>query len=118
MIGVFCFITIYYTKKEYIMGKKRRSMFNPKFKNSRPELWKLGRKLLGIPTEEELEAKRLEEARLKAEEEARLKAEQEAKLKAEQEAKLKEEKETKKKTTTKKTTRKRRTTTKKAKKED
>ena len=84
------------------MGKKRRSMFNPKFKNSRPELWKLGRKLLGIPTEEELEAKRLEEARLKAEEEA----------------KLKEGKETKKKTATKKTTKKRRTTTKKAKKED
>tara|TARA_E500000318_G_C3545602_1_gene206551 strand:- start:948 stop:1280 length:333 start_codon:yes stop_codon:yes gene_type:complete len=110
MIGVFCFNTIYYTKKEYIMGKKRRAMFNPKFKNSHPELWKLGRRLLGIPTEEELEEKRLEEARLKAEEEA--------KLKAEQEAKLKEEKETKKKTATKKTTKKRRTTTKKTKKED
>lgn len=83
------------------MGKKRRAMFNPKFKNSHPELWKLGRKLLGIPTEEELEAKRLEEARLKAAEEAKLKAE-----------------EAKKKTATKKTTKKRRTTTKKAKKED
>ena len=69
------------------MGMKRRSMFNPKFKNTRPERWKLGRKILGIPTEEEVEAK------LKAEQEAKLKAEQEAKLKAEQEAKLKTEQE-------------------------
>ena len=114
MIGVFCFITIYYTKKEYIMGKKRRAMFNPKFKNSHPELWKLGRRLLGIPTEEELEEKRLEEARLKAEAEAKLKAEEEAKLKSEKESKAKPVK----KATTKKTAKKRRTTTKKTKKED
>jgi uncharacterized membrane protein len=40
------------------MGIKRRSMFNPKFKASRPERWALGRKMQGIPTEAELEAER------------------------------------------------------------
>ena len=79
------------------MGIKRRSMFNPKFKNVRPERWELGRKILGIPTEKELEIKRLEEqaeqARLKAEQEGELRAQTEAKLNAEREATLRSERE-------------------------
>ena len=35
------------------MGIKRRSMFNPKFKNVRSDRWELGRKILGVPTEKE-----------------------------------------------------------------
>ena len=77
------------------MGTKRRSMFRAKFKSKRAGRWEQGRKVLGIPTEAELEAQRLEEARLKASAAAKLKAEQEAKLKAEQEAKLKAEQEAK-----------------------
>ena len=73
------------------MGTKRRSMFRAKFKSKRAGRWEQGRKVLGIPTEAELEAQRLEEARLKASAAAKLKAEQEAKLKAEQEAKAKAE---------------------------
>ena len=46
------------------MGIKRRSMFNPKFKASRPERWELGRKMNGIPTEKELEEQRLEEEKV------------------------------------------------------
>lgn len=113
------------------MGTKRRSMFNPKFKNVRPDRWKLGRKLLGIPTDEEIEAQRLaeqkateavelaEQARIKAEEEAKvkLKLEQEAKLKAEEEVKVKLSRTTTKTTKTKatktKTTKNRRTRAKK-----
>ena len=44
------------------MGTKRRSMFNPKFKSSRPARWELGRKLQGKETEAELEEQRLAEA--------------------------------------------------------
>lgn len=78
------------------MGTKRRSMFNPKFKKVRPDRWNLGRKMLGIPTEEELEAIKLaeeNEARLKVEAELEatrlLKEQEEARLKAEEEAKVK-----------------------------
>ncbi len=74
------------------MGIKRRAMYNPKFRKTHPKRWELGRKKLGIPTEEEIEAERLaEEARLKAEEEAKVKleADKRAQLKAEEEAKVK-----------------------------
>ena len=74
------------------MGIKRRAMYNPKFRKIRPKRWELGRKKLGIPIEEEIEAERLaEEASLKAEEEAKVKLEtaNEAKRKAAEEAKVK-----------------------------
>ena len=57
------------------MGIKRRSMFNPKFKASRPERWELGRKMNGIPTEKELEEQRLEEEKVALAAEAAIQAE-------------------------------------------
>ena len=63
------------------MGTKRRSMFNPKFKSSRPARWELGRKLQGKETEAELEEQRLAEATALANEAVR-----EAELKAKEEA--------------------------------
>lgn len=78
------------------MGIKRRAMFNPKFRNSRTGRWNIGRRMLGIPTEQELEAKRLAEelavqaAAAERAKKVRLAAEAEtARLKAEQEAKVK-----------------------------
>ena len=63
------------------MGTKRRSMFNPKFKTVRPKRWEQGRKILGIPTETEIQAEKLAEEQ----EAIRLQAEQEAKVKLEAE---------------------------------
>jgi translation initiation factor IF-2 len=57
------------------MGIKRRSMFNPKFKASRPERWELGRRMKGLPTEKELEEQRLEEEKVALAAEAAIQAE-------------------------------------------
>lgn len=57
------------------MGMKRRSMFNPKFKTTRPGRWEMGRKLKGIPTEKELEEQRLGEEKVALAAEAAIQAE-------------------------------------------
>ena len=97
------------------MGTKRRSMFNPKFKNSRPERWALGRKLQGKLTEAELEEQKLAEATALANESARVaelkdaelaetlrleeqRLTEEAEIKAKQDAELKAKLETAKPT--------------------
>lgn len=74
-MGVFLFKTLIRTLKGEIMGIKRRSMFNPKFKASRPERWELGRKMQGVPTEKELEEQRLEEEKVALAVEAAIQAE-------------------------------------------
>jgi hypothetical protein len=76
-LGVFCLKHYLEHSLGEIMGTKRRSMFNPKFKSSRPARWELGRKLQGKETEAELEEQRLAEATALANEAVR-----EAELKA------------------------------------